>query len=624
MSELSVLIPDYYLSEGRLLFKKEEISFPGNGLYLLKGKNGSGKTTLLSFLTGQIDNDDIILRFDGKEISKKETGSYFDYYVSYLPQDPLVFYDKTPIENILFPYEDKNVAKAEELLISLGLKDCMNKSVSSFSYGEKQRLAFARMLYQPKRILLLDEIDSGLDEESAFVLKEKIQSLKKKHIIILSTQLKRYDDIDDAFVYEIKDGVMDVMKEGCVFSGNNVSEKAYSITKSDTYRDAKKAAKENKLFYGLSFSLILIWNIIFMVFGSMHLAFTDTKRKNESAFENIAENANGFLIEQKSYEKIKQNLYVSETFPILDPTNYSIDNDYSYIGSSISGIVALKDFSALSLQKGRLPEKENEILVSDLCYETLKEKKDVSFSDRLPISYLSDYVIVGTYQSKYNGLSPEYIKSITDDGDTFTFYRSMYLFMTETIFVYENAQNPLYYMIANNKHTRNYLKADMIANISIWNERVLLDNDLSPIYKKEKMPVFGTILFYLSLPVEALLVLLTMFLFANQNKKYYLFDRVGGKNKKRLIYPNIFLYSLFTFSAFFMSVPFSYAILKSINHLHFSSFYLLNLNYISLSAMYVFVSFMILVVLFVLFLILLFSYLVPKKMTRQLNSLKRK
>ena len=164
----------------------------------------------------------------------------------------------------------------------------------------------------------------------------------------------------------------------------------------------------------------------------------------------------------------------------------------------------------------------------------------------------------------------------------------------------------------------------MIANISIWNERVLLDNDLSPIYKKEKMPVFGTILFYLSLPVEALLVLLTMFLFANQNKKYYLFERVGGKNKKRLIYPNIFLYSLFTFSAFFMSVPFSFAILKLINHLHFSSFYLLNLNYIPLSALYVFVSFVILVALFGLFLILLFSYLVPKKMTRQLNSLKRK
>ncbi len=622
MDSLVLSLPDYHLDDGRILFYQQDVVFHGNGLYLLKGKNGSGKTSLLSLLTGQEDREGLELYLDGEKVTSNRRASYFDQCVSYLPQEPLVFPDESVMENVLFPYDEKDEGRARSLLILLGLEECMEKPVSSLSFGEKQRLAFARMLYQPKRILLLDEIDSGLDWESASVLKNCIEKLLTEHIVILSTQLSDYDDVEKSSLYEIEEGKIRIVRPGT--REENVRRNNVSLTKSHLLQDCKRIGKRNRLFYSLLSFFVLLCNVLFLTCGSIFLAFHDTEQQNRFAFDNIAENANAFLITRKGYDSIRKDLYGKEVYPVLDPSNHYIDGDYGMIGSSLSGIVALDDFSTLTVSSGRAPEREGEILVSEFCFEVLHEKKGVSLSDSLSFPMLSDYVIVGTYEPMATDLNPEYLKAITDDGNTFTYYRSMYLFLTETVFLYDHTKESSDYLVLNNDHTKRVVSFGMISRLSSWNRRILLDNHLSSLFGKERLPSICTVLFYFSLLIETLLVVLLFLLFSHQNRRYYLYERVSGMARKRYLLPNLVLYTLFSSVPYLLSVPFSYLILICINGKAFSSTYLLPLNYLPLSFLLCLVSLGTMALLTMIFLLLLFAYLLPKKLDRQLNALKRK
>ncbi len=622
MNLLNISIPEYRLKDGRCLFHEQEVFFPGNGLYLLKGKNGSGKTTLFSFLTGQIDRKDSKLIFCGQEIDTKNQISYYDSFVSYLPQDPLVFTDKTLLENILFPYEEKNEEKAVSLMISLGLKDCMGKAVSSLSFGEKQRLVFARMLYHPKKILLLDEIDSGLDEESASILKACILRLKEEHIVIFSTQLNRYDDVEDAFVYEISDGKISLTKQGYVYGATE--EKNPILPENSLIADGKRILKNNHLFFCLLSFSVLICNILFLVCGSAFCAFHDTEQKNRFAFDNIVQNSHAFLVTETGYESIRNDLTVEESYPVLDPSNHAIGEDYGAVGSCLSGMVALDDYSSMKISEGRVPERENEVLVSDVCFKALRKKYGILLSEHMPLPMLSEYLIVGTYQSKHCSLDSDYLKTLTDDGKTFTYYRSMYLFMTETVFVYQQVERVSDYLIVNNGHTDSLVKPEMVSRLSTWNERILLNDHLTPLYDRKRFSSSAVVIFYFSLPFEGLFTIIAFFLFSHQNKRLYLYERVSGMSRKRFLLPNLTLYSLFSFFPFLLSLPISYLILRIINYLSFSSSFLLPLNYLPLSSLLCLIALGSMLLISLVFLGFLFLSLVPKKLDKQRNALKRK
>lgn len=438
----------------------------------------------------------------------------------------------------------------------------------------------------------------------------------------MSTQLSNYDDIDGAFLYEIEEGKVRIVKQGR--NDGKVGQDQMSLCRFHILQDCKKMEKRNRLFYSLLFFFILLCNVFFLSCGSIFLAFHDIKQQNRFAFDNIAENANAFLITQIGYDSIRKDLYGKEVYPVLDPSNHYIEEDYGTVGSSLSGIVALDDFSALTISSGRAPDKENEILVSDPCFEVLHAKKGVSLFEPLLLPVLSDFVIVGTYEPMPTSLNSEYLKAITDDGNTFTYYRSMYLFLTETVFLYDHTKESSDYLVLNNDHTKRLVSSDMISRLSSWNRRILLDNQLSSLYRREKLPLICTVLFYFSLPIEMLLAVLLFLLFSHQNRRYYLYERVSGMPRKRYLLPNLILYTLFSSVPYLLSVPFSYLILIFINDKVFSSTYLLPLNYLPLSSLLCLVSFGAVVLLAVIFLLLLFTYLVPKKLNRQLNALKRK
>ncbi len=79
----------------------------------------------------------------------------------------------------------------------------MKKNINSLSGGEKQRVALIRNLVFLPRILLLDEVTTGLDENSKEIVHHLFDDVRKKHVTILQvTHDKSEIEVKKAFLDE--------------------------------------------------------------------------------------------------------------------------------------------------------------------------------------------------------------------------------------------------------------------------------------------------------------------------------------------------------------------------------------------------------------------------------------
>jgi heme ABC exporter ATP-binding subunit CcmA len=143
----------------------------------LLGANGAGKTTLLRILAGlsrpgagQITIDGLDLIQQTREIRRK---------VGFVAHQPYLYDDLTALENLLFFARmyaiEQPQTRATHLLLRVGLNKKARERASSLSRGQLQRLALARAFLHSPRLLLLDEPDTGLDQEGLEVLNKLLQ-----------------------------------------------------------------------------------------------------------------------------------------------------------------------------------------------------------------------------------------------------------------------------------------------------------------------------------------------------------------------------------------------------------------------------------------------------------------
>ncbi len=143
----------------------------------LLGANGAGKTTLLRILAGlvrpaagQITIDGLDLIQQTREIRRK---------VGFVAHQPYLYDELTALENLLFFARmyavEQPQTRAAHLLLRVGLHKKARERASSLSRGQLQRLALARAFLHEPRLLLLDEPETGLDQEGLEVLSKLLQ-----------------------------------------------------------------------------------------------------------------------------------------------------------------------------------------------------------------------------------------------------------------------------------------------------------------------------------------------------------------------------------------------------------------------------------------------------------------
>tara|TARA_B100001123_G_scaffold266675_1_gene296908 strand:- start:3169 stop:3822 length:654 start_codon:yes stop_codon:yes gene_type:complete len=148
----------------------------------LLGDNGSGKTTLLRALATLISIDEGSLFIGGHDSQTDKT--YIRGKIGFLGHQPLVYSNLTVSENLKFSsslFQVLNYSKkVPEVLGRVGLSDFKDKRAGMLSHGLMKRVSIARILLQEPEILLLDEPETGLDNQGVSVLQELVKANKSR------------------------------------------------------------------------------------------------------------------------------------------------------------------------------------------------------------------------------------------------------------------------------------------------------------------------------------------------------------------------------------------------------------------------------------------------------------
>jgi ABC-2 type transport system ATP-binding protein len=152
------------------------------------GPNGAGKTTTIRMLATLIAPTSGNVLIDDKD--PKKDGYYIREIIGILTETPGMYEKNTAYDNLKFfasfykIEESKINANIEKFLKMFELWDRRNDLVATFSKGMKQKLAIARALIHEPKILFLDEPTAALDPESAYMVRNFIESLHKEKITV--------------------------------------------------------------------------------------------------------------------------------------------------------------------------------------------------------------------------------------------------------------------------------------------------------------------------------------------------------------------------------------------------------------------------------------------------------
>ena len=166
-----------------------EFDLPPDGCWLVKGENGSGKTTLLAILGGQRPSNERITQ-NGNELDAIERKTITSWCPQMYLGSSVSF--KELVDMIPEGVLDRRILRAylEEFAIAEKLK---NKPLNRLSGGEQKKLILSLALARKAKIVLLDEPEVSLDEDSVIILSRMLQ--KDRRLILLVTHSPVFDEI---------------------------------------------------------------------------------------------------------------------------------------------------------------------------------------------------------------------------------------------------------------------------------------------------------------------------------------------------------------------------------------------------------------------------------------------
>ena len=178
-----ILVKDLTIERSnKNIFENVNLSLGSGKIILLKGKNGSGKTTLLKALLNLIEPSSGAIYWKGK-LLKKNLYNFFNH-VTYIADRTSSLSKLSVQENIkiwkkIFLSNISN-SQVENILKTLKLDIYLDQKVYSLSFGETKKLEFLRLIIENKKIWILDEPLSNLDNESIDVIAQTFEDHRSK------------------------------------------------------------------------------------------------------------------------------------------------------------------------------------------------------------------------------------------------------------------------------------------------------------------------------------------------------------------------------------------------------------------------------------------------------------
>jgi branched-chain amino acid transport system ATP-binding protein len=169
-----------------------DLVVPRGQLTMLLGRNGAGKTTTLRTIMGLWHASQGRIHFDGQDITAMETPQIASMGIAYVPENMGIFSDLTVKENMLLAARAARQIKDIDTqrlqwIFSLfpAVEKFWNHPAGKLSGGQKQMLAVARAIVEPRKLLIVDEPSKGLAPAIINNMIDAFAQLKKTGTTIL-------------------------------------------------------------------------------------------------------------------------------------------------------------------------------------------------------------------------------------------------------------------------------------------------------------------------------------------------------------------------------------------------------------------------------------------------------
>ncbi len=175
-------IGQYHILQGVAL------TVPDGGITMLLGRNGAGKTTTLRTIMGLWKPSRGTITFDGTPIGGRDTPSIAQAGIAYVPETMAVFHDLTVEENMKLAARSgpPDAARLDWIFSFFpALKRFWHSPAGVLSGGQKQMVAIARAIVEPRRLILIDEPTKGLAPAIIEGMIGAFQDLKRQNTSIL-------------------------------------------------------------------------------------------------------------------------------------------------------------------------------------------------------------------------------------------------------------------------------------------------------------------------------------------------------------------------------------------------------------------------------------------------------
>lgn len=157
------------------------LTIPAGQICGYLGPNGAGKTTTVKMLTGMLTPTEGSASVAGFDVQADELE--VKKRIGYVPESGALYESLTPFEYLqfvgrLYDMRDDIISeRIDEFCSFFGIKESIDKRMSEFSKGMKQKVVISAALLHNPDIIFMDEPLNGLDANSALVIKKLIQNL---------------------------------------------------------------------------------------------------------------------------------------------------------------------------------------------------------------------------------------------------------------------------------------------------------------------------------------------------------------------------------------------------------------------------------------------------------------
>ena len=169
-----------------------DLVVPQGEVTMLLGRNGAGKTTTLRTIMGLWQASAGQITFKGQPLQGRPTPEIARLGIAYVPESMGIFGDLTVQDNLVLAA--RSAARASELDTArlewiFGFFPALKKfwlyPAGKLSGGQKQMLAVARAIIEPRELLLIDEPSKGLAPSIVQNLIAALRELKAQRTTVL-------------------------------------------------------------------------------------------------------------------------------------------------------------------------------------------------------------------------------------------------------------------------------------------------------------------------------------------------------------------------------------------------------------------------------------------------------